>query len=211
MRFWPEPSACGVSRGAVDGLMPRIALYPGSFDPVTNGHLDVVRHAVGLCDRLVVAIGVHPGKKPLFSTEERLDMVEAIFAPVASAAGCAFDCTTYDNLTVTAAQKNGATIMIRGLRDGTDLDYEMQTRRHERGHGAGGANRVRSGLAWRPPDHRHTGASNRGHGRRRLGLRSRGGRRQPEDQIRRLARIPQVGTGFATEYAQLSLSHPEFS
>jgi pantetheine-phosphate adenylyltransferase len=106
--------------------MPRIALYPGSFDPVTNGHLDVVRHAVGLCDRLVVAIGVHPGKKPLFSTEERLDMVEAIFAPVASAAGCAFDCTTYDNLTVAAARKIGASIMIRGLRDGTDLDYEMQ-------------------------------------------------------------------------------------
>jgi pantetheine-phosphate adenylyltransferase len=106
--------------------MPRIALYPGSFDPVTNGHLDVVRHAVGLCDRLVVAIGVNPGKKPMFSIEERLEMVEAIFAPVASAAGCAFDCTTYDNLTVTAAQKAGATIMIRGLRDGTDLDYEMQ-------------------------------------------------------------------------------------
>jgi pantetheine-phosphate adenylyltransferase len=106
--------------------MPRIALYPGSFDPVTNGHLDVVRHAVGLCDRLVVAIGVNSGKKPLFSTEERLAMVQAVFAPVASAAGCAFDCTTYDNLTVAAAQKNGATIMIRGLRDGTDLDYEMQ-------------------------------------------------------------------------------------
>jgi pantetheine-phosphate adenylyltransferase len=106
--------------------MPRIALYPGSFDPVTNGHLDVVRHAVGLCDRLVVAIGVNPGKKSMFSTEERLAMVEAVFAPVASAAACAFDCTTYDNLTVTAAQKAGATIMIRGLRDGTDLDYEMQ-------------------------------------------------------------------------------------
>src|SRR3954452_4644188 len=106
--------------------MPRIALYPGSFDPVTNGHLDVVRHAVGLCDRLIVAIGVHPGKKPLFSIQERLDMAEAIFAPVASAAGCAFECTTYDNLTVVAARKNGATIMIRGLRDGTDLDYEMQ-------------------------------------------------------------------------------------
>jgi pantetheine-phosphate adenylyltransferase len=106
--------------------MPRIALYPGSFDPVTNGHLEVVRHAVGLCDRLVVAVGVNPGKKSLFSTEERLEMVEAVFAPIASAAGCAFDCTTYDNLTVAAAQKNGATIMIRGLRDGTDLDYEMQ-------------------------------------------------------------------------------------
>jgi pantetheine-phosphate adenylyltransferase len=106
--------------------MPRIALYPGSFDPVTNGHLDVVRHAVTLCDRLVVAIGVHPGKAPLFSIEERLEMVRAVFEPVAKQAGCAFDCTTHDSLTVTAAQKVGATIMIRGLRDGTDLDYEMQ-------------------------------------------------------------------------------------
>jgi pantetheine-phosphate adenylyltransferase len=106
--------------------MPRIALYPGSFDPVTNGHLDVVKHAVGLCDRLIVAIGVHPGKKPLYSTEERLDMVHAVFGPIAAKAGCGFDATTYDNLTVTAAQKAGATIMVRGLRDGTDLDYEMQ-------------------------------------------------------------------------------------
>jgi pantetheine-phosphate adenylyltransferase len=106
--------------------MPRIALYPGSFDPVTNGHLDVFRQAVGLCDRLIVAIGVHPGKKPLFTVEERFSMVREVFAPVAARAGCAFDCTTYDKLTVTAAQKAGATIMIRGLRDGTDLDYEMQ-------------------------------------------------------------------------------------
>ena len=106
--------------------MPRVALYPGSFDPVTNGHLDVVRQAVTLCDRLVVAIGVHPGKKPLFSTEERLDMVRAAFEPIAKRAGCEFDCTTYDNLTVTAARAVGAAIMIRGLRDGTDLDYEMQ-------------------------------------------------------------------------------------
>src|SRR5438309_3252984 len=106
--------------------MPRIALYPGSFDPVTNGHLDVVQNAVGLCDRLVVAIGVNSGKKPLFSIDERLDMARAVFGPVAKAAGCAFDCTTYDNLTVAAARKSGATIMIRGLRDGADLDYEMQ-------------------------------------------------------------------------------------
>jgi pantetheine-phosphate adenylyltransferase len=106
--------------------MPRIALYPGSFDPVTNGHLDVFSHAVGLCDRLIVAIGVHPGKKPLFTVEERFAMVRAVFGPIAAKAGCAFDCTTYDNLTVTAARKAGATIMIRGLRDGTDLDYEMQ-------------------------------------------------------------------------------------
>jgi pantetheine-phosphate adenylyltransferase len=106
--------------------MPRIALYPGSFDPVTNGHLDVFSRAVGLCDRLIVAIGVHPGKKPLFTVEERFKMVREVFGPVAAKAGCAFDCTTYDNLTVTAARDASATIMIRGLRDGTDLDYEMQ-------------------------------------------------------------------------------------
>jgi len=106
--------------------MPRIALYPGSFDPVTNGHLDVVQHAVTLCDRLIVAVAVHPGKKSLFSTEERLKMLKAVCAPIAKKAGCAFDASTYDNLTVTAARAAGATIMIRGLRDGTDLDYEMQ-------------------------------------------------------------------------------------
>ncbi len=106
--------------------MPRIALYPGSFDPVTNGHLDVVKHAVVLCDRLIVAIGVHPGKKPLFSVEERLAMLEEVFGPVAAKAGSAFECITFDDLVVTAAQRAGATILIRGLRDGTDLDYEMQ-------------------------------------------------------------------------------------
>ncbi|MCB1412497.1 MAG: pantetheine-phosphate adenylyltransferase [Xanthobacteraceae bacterium] len=106
--------------------MTRIALYPGSFDPVSNGHLDVVRQAVGLCDKLIVAIGIHPGKKPLFSTEERLAMVREVFEPVAAKAGCAFDATTYDGLTVTSAAQHGAGIMIRGLRDGTDLDYEMQ-------------------------------------------------------------------------------------
>lgn len=106
--------------------MSRIAFYPGSFDPVTNGHLDVVRQAVGLCDKLIVAIGIHPGKKPLFSTDERLAMVREVFEPLAMKANCAFDATTYDDLTVTAAQKHKASIMIRGLRDGTDLDYEMQ-------------------------------------------------------------------------------------
>jgi pantetheine-phosphate adenylyltransferase len=106
--------------------MSRIALYPGSFDPVTNGHLDVVRQAVQLCDQLIVAVGVHSSKKPLFSTEERLAMVREVFGPVAVQAGCGFDATTYDNLTVTAAQQAGAIMMIRGLRNGTDLDYEMQ-------------------------------------------------------------------------------------
>ena len=106
--------------------MPRIAFYAGSFDPVTNGHLDVVSQAFGLCDRLVVAIGVHPGKTPLFPVDERLAMVREVFEPVAKSARCELECTTFDDLTVTAAQRANATILIRGLRDGTDLDYEMQ-------------------------------------------------------------------------------------
>jgi pantetheine-phosphate adenylyltransferase len=106
--------------------MQRIALYPGSFDPVTNGHLDVVRQTVAMVDRLVVAIGIHPGKTPLFSTDERLEMVREVFAPIAAKAGCALECITFDDLTVTAAKRAGATLLIRGLRDGTDLDYEMQ-------------------------------------------------------------------------------------
>ena len=106
--------------------MPRIAFYAGSFDPVTNGHLDVVSQAFGLCDRLVVAIGVHPGKTPLFPVDERLAMVREVFEPVAKSARCELECTTFDDLTVTAAKRANATILIRGLRDGTDLDYEMQ-------------------------------------------------------------------------------------
>jgi len=106
--------------------MPRIALYPGSFDPVTNGHLDVVRRAVHLCERLIVAVGIQPTKKPLFSTEERFAMIREVFGPVAAKAGCELDTATYDGLTVSAARKAGATVMVRGLRDGTDLDYEMQ-------------------------------------------------------------------------------------
>ena len=106
--------------------MPRIAFYAGSFDPVTNGHLDVVSQAFGLCERLVIAIGVHPGKTPLFPVEERLAMVREVFEPMAKSARCELECTTFDDLTVTAAKRANATILIRGLRDGTDLDYEMQ-------------------------------------------------------------------------------------
>jgi pantetheine-phosphate adenylyltransferase len=106
--------------------MAHVALYPGSFDPVTNGHLDVVRQACHLVDKLIVAIGIHPGKAPLFSVEERKAMIVEVFTPIAKQAGCEIQCITFDNLTVTAAQNAGATVLIRGLRDGTDLDYEMQ-------------------------------------------------------------------------------------
>jgi pantetheine-phosphate adenylyltransferase len=106
--------------------MLRTALYAGSFDPVTNGHLDVVRQAAGLADRLVLAVGVHPGKTPLFSAEERLAMLEQTCGPIARREKCKLICTTFDNLVVDAARKHGATLLIRGLRDATDFDYEMQ-------------------------------------------------------------------------------------
>jgi pantetheine-phosphate adenylyltransferase len=106
--------------------MPRTALYAGSFDPVTNGHLDVVRRAARLADRLVLAIGVHPGKAPLFSAEDRLAMLQETCLPIAREAGCALAFIVFDDLVVTTARREGANFLIRGLRDGTDLDYEMQ-------------------------------------------------------------------------------------
>lgn len=106
--------------------MSRTALYAGSFDPVTNGHLDVVRGACRLADKLVLAIGVHPGKSPLFSADERLAMLKEVCAPIATAEKAALEFITFDNLVVEAARKAGATLLIRGLRDGTDFDYEMQ-------------------------------------------------------------------------------------
>lgn len=106
--------------------MPHTALFAGSFDPITNGHLDVVSTAVRMVDRLVLAVGVHPGKTPLFSADERLAMLEEICGPLARAAGCEIACTTFSDLVVTAAQRAKATVLIRGVRDGSDLDYEMQ-------------------------------------------------------------------------------------
>jgi pantetheine-phosphate adenylyltransferase len=106
--------------------MTRAALYAGSFDPVTNGHVEVVRAACRLLDRLVIAIGTHPGKTPLFSAEERFSMLESVFEPMAKQENCKLEVITFDDLTVTAARRAGATLLVRGLRDGTDLDYEMQ-------------------------------------------------------------------------------------
>ena len=106
--------------------MTSTALYAGSFDPVTNGHLDVVRQACRLSRRLVLAIGVHPGKTPLFSAEERADLLQETCTPLADAEGTQVEIVTFDDLAVSCARRCNAALFIRGLRDGTDLDYEMQ-------------------------------------------------------------------------------------
>ena len=106
--------------------MPRTALFAGSFDPMTNGHLEVVRSAVAMVDRLVLAVGIHPGKVPLFAAEERVAMLEEVCTPLARAAGCEIAVSTFADLVIAAARRVGATILIRGVRDASDFDYEMQ-------------------------------------------------------------------------------------
>lgn len=106
---------------------PRTALFAGSFDPPTSGHLDVLRQALSLADKVVVAIGVHPGKTPAFSFEERVEMIgEAAAAAFGAAEASRVSVVAFEGLVVTAARAEGATVIVRGLRDGTDLDYEMQ-------------------------------------------------------------------------------------
>lgn len=102
----------------------RIALYAGSFDPMTNGHLDVLRAGFALADEIVVAVGIHPGKQPLFDFDHRKSLIETVLADAGF--GDRATVVSFDNLVVDAAQSSNASILLRGLRDGSDLDYEMQ-------------------------------------------------------------------------------------
>ena len=107
--------------------MIRTALYPGSFDPVTNGHMDILRQALALADKVIVAIGIHPGKAPLFSFEERVEMIHTCAQAAFGAEEAArIEVKSFSNLVIEFARENGAQYLVRGLRDGTDLDYEMQ-------------------------------------------------------------------------------------
>ena len=103
-----------------------IAFYPGSFDPMTNGHLDVLIQSLKVASDVIVAIGVHPGKVPMFSFEERADLIRRSLNDVLPAAKDRLKVVSFGNLVVDAAREHGATLLVRGLRDGTDLDYEMQ-------------------------------------------------------------------------------------
>ncbi|MBD9454177.1 MULTISPECIES: pantetheine-phosphate adenylyltransferase [unclassified Rhizobium] len=102
------------------------AFYPGSFDPITNGHLDVLVQALSVASKVIVAIGVHPGKAPLFSFDERANLIRQSLAEAMPEKTGDISVVAFDNLVVDAARSHSATLLIRGLRDGTDLDYEMQ-------------------------------------------------------------------------------------
>lgn len=103
-----------------------VAFYPGSFDPMTNGHLDVLIQSLNIASSVIVAVGIHPGKTPLFSFDERAALIRDSLLQALPEAASRISVVSFDNLVVDAARKHGASILLRGLRDGTDLDYEMQ-------------------------------------------------------------------------------------
>jgi pantetheine-phosphate adenylyltransferase len=101
--------------------MTRIAVYPGSFDPPTRGHEDLIRRSLGLADQLIVAVATNPGKQPLFSVDERLDMLRA-----AVGGDSRVSLQSFDGLLAEFAKRIGATIIVRGLRAVSDFEYEFQ-------------------------------------------------------------------------------------
>ncbi|WP_300545511.1 pantetheine-phosphate adenylyltransferase [Maricaulis sp.] len=104
--------------------MTRTALYPGTFDPITNGHLDIIGRAVKLVDKLVIGVAVNAGKKPLFSVEERVEMVRTEVDKFEN--GAAIEVMRFDGLLMHFAEEIGAQSIVRGLRAVSDFEYEFQ-------------------------------------------------------------------------------------
>ena len=100
---------------------PKIAVFPGQFDPITNGHMDVIRRGVGLFDELIVAVGINPEKRELFPIEERVEMIRTLQQRVEGVR-----VEQYSGLTVDFVRKAGAAVILRGMRDVSDLRYEFQ-------------------------------------------------------------------------------------
>lgn len=101
--------------------MNTIAMYPGTFDPITNGHYDLVRRAADIFDKVVVAIAANPGKAPLFSLEQRVSLAKEVLADLPN-----IEITGYNGLTVDFADKVGAKVVVRGLRAVADFEFEFQ-------------------------------------------------------------------------------------
>ncbi len=106
--------------------MAKTGFYSGSFDPVTLGHMDVIQRSARIFDKLVIGVGVHHGKKTMFSAEERIEMLKHEAAIVTAETSTPIEVITFDDLTVDAAKRAGSHTIVRGLRDTTDFNYEVQ-------------------------------------------------------------------------------------
>ena len=96
-------------------------MYPGTFDPITNGHYDLVRRAVDIFDRVIVAVAANPGKTPLFSLEERVQLARQVLGDIPNV-----EVTGYTGLTVDFARQHGLRVVVRGLRAVSDFEFEFQ-------------------------------------------------------------------------------------
>ena len=104
----------------------RVGVYPGTFDPLTNGHMDIIQRATKVVDRLIVAVAVNAGKDPLFSLEERVAIVEEEIAELHNGDGSHIRVTSFDNLLMDFVGQVGASMIVRGLRAVSDFEYEFQ-------------------------------------------------------------------------------------
>lgn len=104
----------------------RVGLYPGTFDPVTLGHIDIIQRALALVDRLVIGVAINRDKGPLFSLEERVEMIEAECAEITARCGGEIVVHPFENLLIHCARDVGANVIIRGLRAVADFEYEFQ-------------------------------------------------------------------------------------
>lgn len=104
----------------------RTALYPGTFDPVTHGHIDIIRRACSLVDKLVIGVAINRDKGPLFTLEERVAMVQAECVPLGQDVGCEIVVHPFENLLIDCARDVGASVIVRGLRAVADFEYEYQ-------------------------------------------------------------------------------------
>ena len=107
-------------------MAEHIALYPGTFDPITNGHIDIITRAAKLVDRLIIGVAVNTGKGPIFTLDERVALVEAEIRPIAEKAGIIVEVRPFSSLLIQFAREVGARMIIRGLRAVSDFDYEFQ-------------------------------------------------------------------------------------
>ena len=99
----------------------KTAIYPGSFDPVTNGHLDILKRGLKIFDKIVIAVGEHPSKKTLFSVEERIEMLKEATKGIKNV-----EIEHFSGLLVNYVRKKGAVVILRGLRAVSDFEYELQ-------------------------------------------------------------------------------------